>query len=328
MNDELLVKYLTDNCTEAELQEVELWLDGSVEHQNRLDELRKLWGYTEVEQNYDVDLAWQNLSQRIKEVESPSGGIVRNLFAKRTSYIAAAAAVLIAAIFITNKLTNDTKTLQAKSNAPSETILSDGSKIAVNAGSSITYPRSFGSDQRLVELVGEAFFDVERDTERPFIVRTKKGEVEVFGTSFKLEEKGDSLLLLVTEGIVALRPIYDTVTTKDQMFTAGQQGFLDYRSGKIYRSIETSADALFWYNQSLVFESTPLPEVLRVLEKNYNVRFQFEFAEIKECLLTTKFESERLEDIIAVIETTFGISIQLEKNQYQVISDEKQCADS
>ncbi len=327
MTDNLLIKYLTRECSEEEIRQVESWIDASVDHKEQYERLKKLWQITGEAPEFNADIAWNKFSDRLEEEEKPKQGLLRNIN-QRFVYLAAAASLILAVFLVTRQFFSPTEKLQASAEANIETRLADGSLVVVQAGSFIKYPRSFKKGKRIVELSGQAFFDVERDPSKAFLVRTSKGEVEVLGTSFNLREQGDSLFLTVTEGAVALRGIEQRDSIEDQEFTAGQQGVLDYKSGKIFRTVHMTEDALFWYNQSLDFTRTPLPEVLEILERNYQVKFKFKPEQLSDCLLTTKFQSESIEAILLVIESTFNIRIIDDKNSYKVLANERICKDS
>ena len=326
MKDELLIKYLTGNCSEAETVEVEKWLRLAPDNTHRLEELRQLWSLTAVNTNIDTDLAWTRLRQRIEVSDSGKSGVLRRLSTSPIFYFASAAAIILAVFFITRKSQPSIQEFIATGYAPASQSLSDGSLVSLKQGSKLSYPKSFAESERMVKLEGEAYFDVEKDSSRPFVVHTRKAEVRVLGTAFNIREETDSLVLSVTEGLVAISSLAHA--DEAQTISAGEEGVLIYRSGEIRRRVKTVPDALFWYNNSLTFEATPLPEVLEMLEKYYEINFSYDNKSIEDCLLTTRFEGEELGDILLVIESTFGLKFQSSHNQFEVISNDNPCKDS
>ena len=325
MTDEQIVKYLTGACSPVEIQELEAWVNADPANRDYFNKMEQTWVLTAAHEAFDTEKAWARVSQRIEAHDNAGTTPVRKLYDTPVFRLAAAAILIIAVFFLTDRLNTKT-TLSAGIGESEETTLDDGSRITLNAGSSLKYPKSFDKSVRSVELKGEAYFDIERDTSRPFLVKTRRAEIEVLGTSFNIRENEDSLIIVVSEGVVALRALKNK-GDEDVVLRKGEQGFFNYATNKAFKTVETASDALFWYNRSLSFKATPLPLVIQTLEKNYDVRFNYQEEQIAKCFLTTRFEAASLEEIIAVIETTFGITIISNGGEFQVNSNDEACTD-
>lgn len=150
--------------------------------------------------------------------------------------------------------------------------LSDGTKVHLNAESQLTYPVCFSSKERIVQIEGEAYFDVAPDKEHPFIVQMPHGSVRVTGTSFNVraypDEKTECITLI--SGSV-------TISSEDKEFALipGQHYIFDKTSGK--ESVTDVNTELYtsWQSGSFVFLNVPLEDIMSYLSKWYGCKYVF-----------------------------------------------------
>lgn len=151
-------------------------------------------------------------------------------------------------------------------------ILSDGSKVWINAKSSIKYPVTFGTDERVVYASGEIYLEVAKDASRPFYVVTNDLKVKVLGTSFNVNAYEDENFVAVTlvEGKVAAY-----TTDNSYELTPDRQLYFDKQShtGQI-RQINVQ-DIISWKDGRYIFKGQTLSEVAKVLERWYEVQIVF-----------------------------------------------------
>ncbi|MDW7691829.1 FecR domain-containing protein [Flammeovirgaceae bacterium SG7u.111] len=177
--------------------------------------------------------------------------------------------------------------------------LPDGSIVNMNAGSKLTYPKNFSSTHRTVSLEGEAFFDIARDTLKPFHIQTKDMEVKVLGTSFNVSAypEEDETAVAVKSGKVA---VAHQLSEKSHFLVKNQLYVLDKTTGEssvFERSIEQE---LLWMSGVLTFEHSPFPKVKRMLERWYDVEIYITDNEINSYKLTGTHANE---NILAVLES-------------------------
>ncbi|MNK14787.1 fec operon regulator FecR [compost metagenome] len=145
--------------------------------------------------------------------------------------------------------------------------LPDGTLIHLNAASSLTYKTSLVENgKRVVSLKGEGYFEVAKDKQHPFIVKTDKQEVEVLGTHFNISSYADDEVEKTTllEGSIRLR-----TAGISRILKPGQQGKL--RNGKL-TVVETDTDlAVAWKNNEFMFESERIEDLMKMVERWYNV---------------------------------------------------------
>jgi len=169
--------------------------------------------------------------------------------------------------------------------------LPDGTRVALNAGSTLTYPRFFLGHSREVTLSGEAFFQVAHDAEHPFIIHSGSLSTRVLGTSFNVKayEQLHQATVTVASGRVQVSLDEQVLST----LTDHQEISVDQHSGKF--SLKSQVDLvsrLAWRAGSLVFDNTPLNEVLITLSNQYNVSFNIENADLNGQYLTAEFKPD------------------------------------
>lgn len=128
----------------------------------------------------------------------------------------------------------------------------DGSEIWMNNKSKLTYPEEFDSDQRLVKLKGEAFFDVAKEPNRPFIIHTQDIRIQVLGTSFNVKsyQEEDEIVISLATGRIEVDAL-----GKKQILTPGEQLHYDKATKSFQRLLIDTAEASAWKDGWMVFNS-------------------------------------------------------------------------
>ena len=172
--------------------------------------------------------------------------------------------------------------------------LPDGSKVWLNAGSSLKYPTQFNDKQRVVSMQGEAYFEVESDKEHPFIVKTKQLTVEATGTAFNVNAYAPDHVAAVT--LVA---------------GSGQLCFNRRSNEKnvdLYNVNKTNTYKwCSWKDGILIFRDDPLEYVFKRLGQTYNVEFILKDAELGKYSYKATFEGESLNEILRLLEMSAPI---------------------
>ena len=330
INENLLIKYVLGEASDSESRDVEAWIKSSDENAEQYDQLEKVWRSIESRPlNVDIDQAWQKVSMRIAAEEFVQGEpVVRTL--ERPNFRWYAAAVILALVgmftFFQYLFRNDEVQLASKDIKLEET-LNDGSVVTLNAGSKLSYSKIFKGEQREVKLEGEAFFDVAKDPDKPFVINTERAEIKVLGTSFNVEAMVNSdVRVHVVSGSVQLSVPGSTADSLKVVLEPGTTGVIAL-SGRVYKEKPMINDALFWMDKRLEFDKTPLPEVFQVLERNYRVEFTTVDPDLKKCLLTARFREDSVKNILSVIEATFDVQFELGENEVRIKSDNQNCSE-
>ena len=322
-----LMAYLVKEADDFLVKEIEHWLSLSENNVALLNELEATWvksGKLKIKPVVvDVDAAWNKLSGKMdaeeKKVHQPEAK--RKGLSGFTKTIIRIAAVLIIAIglwVIRNAGKKvEMQTLLSK-NEVVEMDLSDGSKVSLNIDTKIIYPEEFAKNTREVELEGEAFFEVEPDEEKPFVIRSEEAYIKVLGTSFNVKavQGEDAVVVYVESGVVMLftvdKSVKDTISL---ILNTGEKGMYNRITKQIKLIEEVKVDELYWLNKTLIFEETELHTVFELLQTTYDVTIVVENSDVNDCKLNATFRNENIADILEVIAITFDLK--LEKNEEQ-----------
>lgn len=185
--------------------------------------------------------------------------------------------------------------------------LADGTRVWLNAGSSLKYPETFLGDKREVYLTGEAYFEVEHDKNAPFIVNTNEMNVRVLGTSFNIKAYSDDptiVTTLVTGKVAQFYPEID----KEITLTPSRQSVFDRSSGKLETREVDTRESLAWKNGKIIADNERLEDIFRQLSRWYD----FEVVYIQPSLKDTRFylHTLRYADVRTILDnlqTTLGI---------------------
>lgn len=159
-----------------------------------------------------------------------------------------------------------------------ELILSDGTKVTLDAASSIRYPTVFTGKERRVEITGQAYFEVTHDAAKPFIVQKNEMSVQVYGTEFNVYAYDDEAMIKTTlvRGSVKVSNSGPSGTLKTQLLTPGQQA-MTTTGGPIH--VDKNADveqAIAWKNGFFQFRETDLKTIMRQIMRWYDVEVVYD----------------------------------------------------
>lgn len=182
--------------------------------------------------------------------------------------------------------------------------LPDGSRVILNAGSTLHYPAAFSDDLRKVEMDGEAFFEVKPDKTKPFVIHTADADVRVLGTSFNVRAytadeqvavcvKTGKVEVAVAEGTMRLLPDEEIV--------------LDKASREISKRRESAEKVTVWLKGGLYFNRTPIRSVIHQLERIYNCRIEFAPGRKYNDYLYGEHDNRSLEAVLNSIRYSTGI---------------------
>ena len=339
----LVGKKLAGEASAEELNELEGLLRSDPDMHYALQNITDLWNLPTPASN-DVDDAFNRHINKMKDagvqwdqpdddVELPPAYILpQRRSQKSLLVISIAAAVLMAASIlwynsVTKKATSgrpfvagqavEENKVRTPNGSKTTITLPDGSKVWLNAGSSLTYNKDFGGEIREVDLSGEAFFEVVPATSAataqriPFIIHTRHIDVRVLGTSFNVKSypndkqtetslvhgKVEVMILNRREKIV-LRPNEKLIVNNDDTtatltrkpVAAGSAS--SFSVGKVnYIKADSILVETAWVQNKLVFDNESLPEIAQKLERWYNVEIKFNDEEIQAERASGTFEN-------------------------------------
>ncbi len=203
-----------------------------------------------------------------------------------------------------------------------ELALSDGTIVTLNSGSSIKYPVQFVSDQsREVTLIGEAYFKVAKDTNNPFIVNVNDLKVRVLGTEFNLSaypEDSDITTVLV-EGLVGLynQSTYDQQTAT--LIEPGSKGVYNQSKGDFsVNEVDTNLYTS-WKNGRFVFRHEQFKNIIKKLERAYNITIINNNKELGEQYYNASFDmEEEMEQIFISFTKSYSFTYTIDQNKITI----------
>ena len=194
--------------------------------------------------------------------------------------------------------------------------LSDGTQIWLNAGSLLKYPSEFKGGTREVYLTGEAFFDVAKDKEHPFIIHTDKMDTKVLGTSFNVQAYPDheKQEVSVLTGRVNVK---STVTEENVYVTPGQKVVFKSKNNKIQAFTDIPVNSIsLWRKNIIVFEDAPLPEVIATINRNYNVAIQIDNKNLNNLKISAYFKELPVNQVVALVCNIINANYKIEAGTY------------
>lgn len=180
--------------------------------------------------------------------------------------------------------------------------LPDGSTVTLNHYSSISYPEKFKSGNREVELNGEAYFEVSKDKEHPFIVQTETIDVQVLGTHFNVDAYRDNPDVRTTllTGSVAVSNKNNSVR---MVLKPNEIAIYNKVEQKLTRkALENAKDEISWRHGEFIFDDLPLQEIARELSNSFGASIRISDTALQDYRITARFRNgEDLETILSVL---------------------------
>ncbi|GAA4807960.1 FecR domain-containing protein [Olivibacter ginsenosidimutans] len=298
ITQELLVRYHQNQCTQEERLAVEAWLD---EPETNVylpspERLAQLEGQI-----------WEKIMPEIP----PSKSVSPNIWKSNLWVFIGIAALLLLICGIGLRLykpqTIRLQTLSIAYGKKAQIQLSDGTRVYLNSGSTLHYPKYFEGSKRKVIIEGEAYFDVSEDAQNPFYVETEKAQIKVLGTRFTIKAypEEEAVSVAVEQGKIQ----FSAIGAKDNLvLTANQQAILQQHQLQKY---PLSKAMLAWKDHVLHFDNTPLTEVIPVLERWYNIKINLKDEDLGKQRWSGTFPNPSLPKLLHWLHLTMNISYTL-----------------
>jgi ferric-dicitrate binding protein FerR (iron transport regulator) len=327
-----LARYIAGECSREEAEEIRRWIAADPAREELLASLEQVWQATGKQPaNWDVEGAWKELvaareSRRVKPLRRGTEGsdtVAPRFFIRHSRSLLqvaiAASVILVAGTAIGYIALINRHSIAAPAPAPmrlyatargerADFHLTDGTRVILGVDSRMRVPADYGARDRTIHLEGEAYFEVLHDANRPFLVRTANAVTEDLGTRFAITAyQGDSLAhVVVAEGKVALRPAGSPVGSGTAL-SPGDLGKLD-ASGIATVTSGVDVDRyLAWTKGRLVFDDTPLREVLPQLSHWYDVDFEVTDNALASRRLTATVAGEALPQTLELLASSLGL---------------------
>lgn len=323
MNEDLLIKYLNNQCNPKELEAVIHWVENDASRTSGRTLIEKDWNdlaenkFTEYSDDKFTLLLDKihhqiNINGKTRLEETP---VNRNKLI--LSWLTRAAAILLFPVLafmfyvFSNPLilTSQIKdgvvdSLEVSAPIGSRTLvqLSDGTTVHLNCDSKIKYPRFFVGKTRELTLIGEGFFEVNHDPKHPFVVKTKHMQIRALGTKFNvLTYPGNDIVsTTLVEGKVVIVKSIEGATKAIKSLVPGQHADYNTKTGKISIVEGDVKKFVAWKDGLLVFDNANIEEVTERLSRIFNVDISFS-EDIRDYTYTVKFVDESLVQILELL---------------------------
>lgn len=276
----------------------------------------------------EVESALQRHRQRLREAED-SLPVPRSKVFRMFARIAGVAAAVLAVFFAGRMWLGTTKSVErqplqqlvTQNGARSHIKLPDGTRVWLNAGSKLDYPRQFASGSREVSLEGEAYFDVVKDAGKPFIVKTKTCAIRVLGTTFNVRAYPQesmattslvtgSVEVMVDEKVIRrllpnekLSIPVNVVAVSNTTVTSNTPSI---KIGTLTQVKDSVMAETAWVDNKLAFRKLPLGEIAKRMEQWYGTQIRFKNEDKKQLSFSAVFEKENLIEALQALELGGG----------------------
>ena len=316
--DKLLGDYFSGKLNADEKKRVEEWKNASEENLAVFSNAEKVWhalDLLEEMKKYDAGKALEKVNGKIEKIAYHYKK--RFLFYWQRIAAVLLLPLLIATLgiyfFQTAKTTTNPivwQTISTPNGVRSQIQLPDGTRVWLNSGSKLTYPSSFSSAERTVKLVGEAYFDVAKNEQQPFYVELNNMGIAVTGTTFNVihypEEKQTEVVL--TSGKVRLFERKEDKRVDIAEMNPGEKAVYEKSSHEITIDQTDTEKYTSWINGYLNFRDDTMTEVVKKLNRQFNVNIKIADPEIAQYVYTATFKDETLEQILFLLQKTSPIT--------------------
>lgn len=353
-----LARYLAGKCSPDEERELEAWVRADPTRAQLLDELRRIWDAAEdpatdwSDPSLDMDAEWQNMQEKLRSADRSASERPRSREKRtharssekgRSSWSRAVkwgartvGAILLLAgglwlaqsNWFSTTAPEETATYQEVVTEPGEQSqiqLTDGSSVMLNVDSKLRSPEAFSKQKRVVYLRGEAYFEVEADPNRPFVVETDEASVEVLGTSFNVRDypEEEQIQVAVTEGGVSVHAQSTESEEQGTNLVSGQVGRWMAPDTALVTEMRDVTPFIAWTEGRMVFENTPLSTVALRLERWYDVEVKIQDSSLRSLRLTASLKSESVRNVLDVISASLGLTYRMQKDTVFLMSRER-----
>ncbi|MDR7129456.1 ferric-dicitrate binding protein FerR (iron transport regulator) [Algoriphagus sp. 4150] len=339
MSPELIKKFFDGRCTPEEVHQVLLWITSE---KGRGDLEKHFENFQEESNRLAVDskAMFDKIHKRIEEENKPSisrvgGGACDRSTSKSKSFMSwkarIAASILICLLTSVVWLLFPGNEEEKKQTAKSGQIhyetrqtmagekltlkLNDGTMIRLNANSKIRFPKSFSEAKREVYLQGEAFFDVYRNEESPFIVYSTGLKTSVLGTSFAVSEdsaKQSSQVAVLTGSVKVSKSENSSSSENEEILLHTMDAAIFEGDGALQKMKIDYDQAFAWKDNVIVFQNANFGEVLDRLENWFGVHFKVNRKLKGSKDYSGRFEHQTLEEILIGLSFTFDFEFKIE----------------
>lgn len=320
-NDRILIElFFKGNPVEEARLKFQRWFltkSNGIEKEKALVEL---WEETEGIDDCYSEYALRKVNKRIKNLEFRISPVWKSIMKVAVIVMLPIMASVFTYLFLQKNQTSISPVICevfAGFGENKQILLPDGSRVNLNAGSVLVYPEKFNKTLREVYLSGEGNFQVEKDPNKPFIVKTKRLVVQALGTTFNVRSYPDDKKAIVSleEGKVKV----DLVSGKEIAYLLpNQMVSFNSEDGTLLKEDVDAEKLSKWMTGSLVFQSASFDYIMKSLQRHYNMSFNYDAGKYADRHFTVTFYPETKVDEVLGILKQMIVDFQYSRNQENV----------
>jgi transmembrane sensor len=351
----ILKKYFENKCTPEEVKDILHWLEHSDEATILDEEFRLVWDKLKVKpadpqkwhgkldkihEKIEMEELYSSLD--IKEADNgkpvnrlektavlnSSQNTSTSLVGWKYALPVAASLIVLFVWFFTLQQNPSPEPVQeervvTKGTEPGQKLsiqLSDGSRVILNSSSKLTYNDFFGHDERVVYLEGEAFFEVNRDTLRPFKVIAGEISTTALGTSFNINafNPGKTIDIALVSGKVLIEDKRIEKGAASLVLLPGEMATFNKQAGDLSKRKFNTRDLTGWKDGIITFRNARYGQIIEKLERWYGVEISEDRIPVKDWNFTGTFENENLENLLNTLQFEYEFSYQIDKKKVNI----------
>jgi ferric-dicitrate binding protein FerR (iron transport regulator) len=318
-----IINYLKNTCSEEERERIEIWLRSSPDNQKFFEQLAEIWNAVGV--NYDKfepnnSQAWESIVSKlnlnntgVSNSKSPRS-IHKMAFRWAAVFALIVASSLAFFLLVRNNnqpvliINHQPIVVQAMDTCKALVML-DSSKVWLNKQSRLTYNDSFNLNDRVVNLTGEAYFEITRNAKKPFVVHAFGAIVKVVGTAFNL--KTDSVKKEVKLNVISGTVKFFSIKApeKNIMVQKGERAVYNVATDSIIKTNYNHTNEIAWKTGDFIFENDRLDDVCRMLTGYYNVSIAVSDSSLANMKLSAGYNKQPLKTILQAITATLDLKV-------------------
>ena len=296
----LLPRYCTGQVTDIERQQVKNWMNESEENRRIVREHFVLY-LTSGQKRVNVEKALCKVKQHMSPHKRTTWlQWIQRIAAVLFIPVVAAATLLVYYQNGEESISPQIWKMNVKPGMTASLTLPDSTIVYLNSGSSLSYPSFFSGKKREVALSGEAYFQVTPNANKKFIVSTPdQSRIEVLGTCFNIEayEQDNEITTTLIKGKVNF--LYNqNDSTRQIALSPSQKLIYTPETNKVKLTKTTGISETAWKENKIIFDNTPLEEILHIVGKTYNVEFIIKNKNLKKRKFTGCFNNQPLERVL------------------------------
>lgn len=318
MNIALLYKFFEGLTSERENRQIKTWLDASPDNKKRFFEERRLFDAIVLNSKEQHS---RRVPESAKTIERPYFRISRHVRGAMRLTAAIILALVGSWYFFTYHNSGGPVAMQTI-NVPAgqrlNLVLPDGTNVWLNANTTIQYPITFNTRERLISINGQAYFDVAKNEKAPFIVKSPHGVVQALGTKFDVRDYSDEMGAFEATLMEGSVKVYlKNMESEQVILTSESKAYID--QGRLKTACVTDLSPYEWKEGLISFRNEAFKDIIKTFEKTYNTPILIENSAIANITYTGKFRiTDGIEYALRVLQRTVDFTFKRDADEHRI----------